>query len=539
MSSRLRDKLYKVGEETLQSLIGEEITRLLFIVDEQSTTLDRLAELLESQYGNTILLQPEIRSAVIQTLKKDEAIALAEKIIGAPPQSDPWKILEKQNYQFGKKALDDLYAWFEIKLPIAEIIEPPPPSTITIKPIYPLYDYQNEIVARALEAIQDEKRERRVLIHMPTGAGKTRCAMSLLSRFLIERPNRVVLWLAYSEELCDQAAEEFQECWKVHGNRDVELRRFYGQHNTNLTEINDGIVVAGLPLMYSRSGSQQSEFLKFAKKVGLVIMDEAHQAVAPTYNQLLQMLAPIGRNTALVGLSATPGRSWLNKEEDEKLAKFFLYSKAELAIPGYPDPIKFLQEKGYLATPEYINIPYTPKIQMSLVELENLRNGFDISPEILKSLANEDLRNLEIMRRVIPEVTANSKVIIFACSVEHAHLLAAALKIKGVAVAAVSSDTPTNLRRDSIEAFRTGKLQVIVNYGILTTGFDAPKTNVAVIARPTQSVVLYSQMVGRAMRGVKVGGNETCRIYTVVDRLPGFRSPSDGFSHWEDIWAQQ
>ena len=78
---------------------------------------------------------------------------------------------------------------------------------------------------------------------------------------------------------------------------------------------------------------------------------------------------------------------------------------------------------------------------------------------------------------------------------------------------------------------------MIFNYGVLTAGFDAPQTRCVVIARPTTSLVLYSQMCGRAMRGPKSGGNTTCRIYTVVDRsLPGFGSVAEAFTNWEILW---
>ena len=68
--------------------------------------------------------------------------------------------------------------------------------------------------------------------------------------------------------------------------------------------------------------------------------------------------------------------------------------------------------------------------------------------------------------------------------------------------------------------------------------FDAPRTSAAVIARPTKSLVLYSQMLGRALRGPLAGGNDQAEIITVVDtELPGFRDPAETFFNWEDVWV--
>ena len=79
---------------------------------------------------------------------------------------------------------------------------------------------------------------------------------------------------------------------------------------------------------------------------------------------------------------------------------------------------------------------------------------------------------------------------------------------------------------------------VIFNYGVLTAGFDAPRTRCVIIARPTTSLVLYSQMAGRAMRGPRAGGNPKAEILTVADtNLPGFGSVTDAFTNWEELWS--
>ena len=88
-----------------------------------------------------------------------------------------------------------------------------------------------------------------------------------------------------------------------------------------------------------------------------------------------------------------------------------------------------------------------------------------------------------------------------------------------------------------IDQYRNSdEIKILINYGVLTTGFDAPKTNIAMITRPTQSVVLYSQMVGRASRGPRAGGNKNCKIITIVDQIPGFRALSEAFAYWDDLW---
>ena len=103
----------------------------------------------------------------------------------------------------------------------------------------------------------------------------------------------------------------------------------------------------------------------------------------------------------------------------------------------------------------------------------------------------------------------------------------------------MTANTPAGERARLIAKYKSTKPVPVVlcNYGVLTAGFDAPRTSAAVIARPTKSLVLYSQMVGRATRGPKAGGNTEAEIVTVVDTsLPGFGAMSDAFRNWEDVW---
>jgi DNA repair protein RadD len=93
--------------------------------------------------------------------------------------------------------------------------------------------------------------------------------------------------------------------------------------------------------------------------------------------------------------------------------------------------------------------------------------------------------------------------------VQHSEVLAAVLNMRGYKANSVTGNTPSQRRAHIIEQFKndTDDVQILCNYGVLTTGFDAPQTSAAIIARPTKSLVLYSQMVGRAIRGKRAGGN--------------------------------
>ena len=106
----------------------------------------------------------------------------------------------------------------------------------------------------------------------------------------------------------------------------------------------------------------------------------------------------------------------------------------------------------------------------------------------------------------------------------------------------MTGTTDVSNRTRAIQRFRRpdARKRVLINFGVLTTGFDAPAASAALIARPTKSLVLYSQMVGRVIRGPRAGGTERCEIVTVVDTtLPGFGDIAEAFMNWEDVWSTE
>ena len=184
-------------------------------------------------------------------------------------------------------------------------------SALEIRPNYDLFPHQRDAVTRVITALGVEPR--RVLLHMPTGGGKTRVAMNVIADHLRESEPALVVWLAYSEELCEQALEEFGQAWSVLGNRRIGVYRFWGSLEPPLDQLRDGLLVAGLAKTYSVARTSVQRIASLADRVTMVVIDEAHMAVADTYALTLDVLTKRA-DTRLLGLTATPGRTWADIE---------------------------------------------------------------------------------------------------------------------------------------------------------------------------------------------------------------------------------
>ena len=121
----------------------------------------------------------------------------------------------------------------------------------------------------------------------------------------------------------------------------------------------------------------------------------------------------------------------------------------------------------------------------------------------------------------------------FAPSIEQSKFMCMLLIATGARAAHVDGNTPAPYRRDVIAKFRKGKINTICNVGVFSTGFDAPNIDVVFIARPTKSLVLHQQMIGRGMRGPKMGGTKQFQLYRVVDNMPEIDLADEYFT---DIW---
>lgn len=406
-------------------------------------------------------------------------------------------------------------------------------ETATVKPRYSLYPYQRQVLSDIIQALSSP--ERRAVAHLPTGAGKTRIAAHAACHMLnqTDTDNSLVIWMASTEELCEQAADQLSEAWASLGWRDVCIHRHWGNRSLDLRKLSSGFLVTGLAKLRAVALQDYTLLPHLAHRTSGVVFDEAHQAVAETYSFMTEQLC--SARPPLLGLTATPGRTANLIDADYRLADMFNHTKVSIDPRGHDSPVTYLIQNRYLADPRFVPIRFD-----SDARIRDPQPGMDYSADDLDTLG----RNQERTRKIV-ELAQNAagrylRTIVFCPSVESAMDCTELLMSKRVMAAAITANTPGDDRRAVIEIFKSDSKQhmVLFNYGVLTTGFDAPRTRCVIIARPTTSLVLYSQMVGRAMRGPRAGGNPKAEILTIVDsNLPGFGSVTDAFTNWEELWS--
>lgn len=531
----ISEVLSRAGNDGMQELLGASTVRLLNNLDSKLARASSMLEIFEELYSPVEMLRnTSLRRTIFTLLKTQEAMDLCALVYSNPP-ANPFEALHKLSFSKGSSTEHAVFDYFNIPQPEieAKIVES------NIKEVGAQRAnrfYQLEAINRVLGLYS--RKQNRVLLHMPTGSGKTRTAMQIIVRMLQENPENLVIWLAYSEELCEQAAQEFEEAWISQGDRDIHIQRFWGDYNDSNGFITTGFMVAGLSKMYSLVKKADPVLPRLADNTCLVVIDEAHQAIAETYQLVLEILAK-NLDSRILGLTATPGRTWNDPDKDAQLAEFFNRTKVTLEIDGYSSPIDYLVAEGYLANPEFEKLEISNENLFSPAELLELQKALEIPTNILKKLGEDDVRNLKIITKLEDLVKSHKRILVFAATVEHSGLLASVLQARGHSAYSVTGASSSFDRQRIIAKYKSDTPEPIVlcNFGVLTTGFDAPRTSCAFIARPTTSLVLYSQMVGRALRGPKSNGNPIAKIVTVVDTaLPGFRSPSEAFMNWEDVW---
>lgn len=325
---------------------------------------------------------------------------------------------------------------------------------------------------------------RKGIIAIPTGGGKT----IMFGKFTIEFGKKT-LYISHTKELIEQAYDKTKML--LDGNEEhlgIILRDRW--------DIEKHIISASIQTLYGAIGTDKFEEL--AKGIEFVVVDEAHHIMAKTYQAVIKELEKYNPNLKILGVTATPFRT-----DKQDLNSFF-----EDMI--YFIDIKELIKLGYL-------VPIKAKIvslgidvsDVNLVRKDNGEKDFNLSQ--LNKKLNTDQVNEKIVSTFIQEAKTR-RSIFFCTSIEHAKELSNKLNDKGIKSAYIHGGLKTKERTQIIKDFHDGVYQVLTNKDILIEGFDDPTVECIVNLRPTKSLNLFTQIVGRGTRPSWGTGKKDCLL---------------------------
>lgn len=372
-----------------------------------------------------------------------------------------------------------------------------------------LYDYQQQMLADIIAVFSETyqgvfygtRKERlkvgnSVMVQMPTGTGKT-VVMAAVVKWFCETHEGDVWIIAHRKELVEQArltVERFFECF--------HMKR----------------LAPRIKVLSAQWLSRHAEEMSL-EPVGLIVVDEAHHAVADSYQNIFSL----HHDALKMGMTATPCR--MKKQSFTGLFGRLLISP----------PCKDFISRGYLAPYDYVVIGKFSTDQMLVDSLKARGADGDYSV----SEMDEKLNVPDSIRRLyesVQQYAEGKKGIVFAIDIPHAQFIARYYQSKGLRAVALDSTTPAKQRQDSVEAFRRGELDCLVNVNLFDEGFDCPDVEYIQMARPTLSLAKYLQMVGRGLRINHENKKKVCIIIDNVGNYRKFGLP-DVERNWEGMFT--
>ena len=351
-----------------------------------------------------------------------------------------------------------------------------------------LRDYQRILLDR-VEAALDADAKARVMMQLPTGGGKTEIAGQLLIRRLTE--GRKAVWVTHRRELTEQTCERLvraevlarvERSWKSNDPDDAPV-------------VPDGVAIL-MAQTLGRRTAKGNVWGKYGLN-DLMVVDEAHHAPAAGWERSMKQWSG-----QVLGMTATPWR--LTKREG------FDHLFDQL-IPG--PQISDLQRNGHLCKAKVIMPPPEDRIRSG----NPVWDG-DYNPSSIE-LANSDRPEVMTARalKLWQEHARDRQTIVYAVSVGHARVLEELFKEEGIRAGSVlgATNQDETERNRVIKEFKDGSIKVLINVVIVTEGFDLPYASCIVMARPTLSLALFMQMVGRGLRPKADGGD--CLILDLAD----------------------
>ncbi|MCF6291080.1 MAG: DEAD/DEAH box helicase [Desulfobacterales bacterium] len=322
----------------------------------------------------------------------------------------------------------------------------------------------------------------RMLLHLPTGAGKTVIATLLVEKLLTFPGMGKILFIAHREEILDQTYGKLKNHLP---GLNIQI-----EQGTRSTARDAQITIASVQSLIRRKKRFDP------REFSVIICDECHRALAPSWTDVITYFYENKRpDTLLLGMTATPRRS-------DGRSALTVFNEIAYEISRVE-----LQNLGYLVPMSY----YTVRTELNLDQVKMSGGDFQVG-SLTKIMNTREKRALALT--AWQEKGRGKKTIAFCAGVAHARQLAADFVSNGIKAGVI--DAKTTKRREILNKFRKNELEILTNYGVLTEGFDDPGIECILLVRPTTSPLVYTQCIGRGLRPNK--GKNTCTVIDMIDR---------------------
>ncbi|EOK5971225.1 DEAD/DEAH box helicase [Vibrio parahaemolyticus] len=349
--------------------------------------------------------------------------------------------------------------------------------------MYTLRPYQADSVKAVIHYFR--KHSTPAVIVLPTGAGK-----SLVIAELARLAKGRVLVLAHVKELVEQNHAKYEG----YGLKGAIFSAGLGRKETD-----QQVVFASVQSVVRNLDSFKNQF-------SLLVIDECHRVPDDknsSYQKVITHLRELNPGIKVLGLTATPyrlGMGWIYQYHTRgqvrtEESRFFRDCIFEL-------PIRYLLDENFLTPARMMDAPV---LSYDFSQLKPANTGRYKEAEMDMLIDKAKRATPQIVEQIIQYARERKGVMIFAATVRHAQEIHGLLPEGETAI--VIGDTPTPERDAIIQAFKNREIKYLVNVSVLTTGFDAPHVDLIAILRPTESVSLYQQIVGRGLR-LSEGKNE-------------------------------
>jgi superfamily II DNA or RNA helicase len=315
-----------------------------------------------------------------------------------------------------------------------------------------LRNYQHDGISRLFASMRSGNK--RVILQASTGAGKTRLAARIIEMAVAK--NKQVLFCVHRKELVNQTSQTL-----------------------DAFDIDHGVIMASNPRKNNHPvqvASIQTLTRRDKPDADLVIIDEAHLSCSASYKAIVEHYD----NAAFIGLTATPTRL-----DGKGLGE--IYSDIVQVVP-----MAQLISEGHLVKPR-VFAPFTPDMK----GVKKSKGDYDAS-ETAKLMDRKEI-TADIVKHWSTSAP-DRKTIVFASSVEHSKNIVSEFIESGISAKHLDANSPANIRDETLQAWRDGQFTVLSNMGLFIEGLDVPAAACCILARPTKSLTIYLQAVGRIMR---------------------------------------